>query len=218
MRNVILIGPQGSGKGTQSDLLSLKLHVPHVALGSQLRAEVAKKSALGQQVASVMASGGIVPDEIVNRIIAERLAHLDAANGAILDGFPRTLGQADELENIYRGLNRELTDVVYLRVSDEEAIRRLSGRRVCTDASCDTNYHLQFQPPRVADVCDKCGSPLKQREDDVPEAIMRRLAIYHDDTTPLIELYRGQGLLREVDGEKPIGEVATQILAAMKVQ
>lgn len=218
MHNLVMIGPQGSGKGTQSELLSLKLNIPQVTLGTLFRAEIGRKSDLGLEAQGYMDRGELVPGEVGSKIMLERLSKPDAMNGAILDGFPRTLDQADSLENISKTLSRPLTDVIYLRVSDDEAIRRLSGRRVCTNTGCEQNYHLQYNPPHKSpDHCDKCGSPIAQRTDDTPDAITKRLAIYHQETVPLIELYRGQGLLREVDGEKPIGEVQTQILTAMGV-
>jgi len=211
-----MIGPQGSGKGTQSDLLGLKFRIPRIGLGSLFRAEIAKASELGSQVQEYMDRGDIVPSELSDKVMAERLSKQDAINGAILDAYPRTLEQADALDNNFQSLNREITDVVYLRVSDEEAIRRLSGRRVCSNSACERNYHIQFDPPHGnPELCDKCGAKVIQRADDTPDAIKHRLSVYHMDTVPLIALYQGLGLLREVDGEKPISEVQASILKAM---
>lgn len=216
MRNVVMIGPQGSGKGTQSDLLARRLGIPRIGLGSLFRAEVAKGSELGAQAKGYMDRGEIVPSEIADKVMSGRLSESDAANGAILDAFPRTLEQADALENIFRSLGRELTDAIYLRISDEEAVRRLSGRRVCSNATCEHNYHLQFDPPRGnPEICDKCGAKVVQRADDVPDAIKRRLQIYHQETVPLIALYQGLNILREIDGGRPIDDVQAEICKAM---
>lgn len=216
MRNVVMIGPQGSGKGTQSELLALKLGVPHITTGTLFRGEIARGSELGKQLKTHMDRGELVPTEITDKVMADRLEMPDAANGAILDGFPRTLEQADTLDNIFATLNRPLTHVVYLNVTDEEALRRLTGRRVCQNNACETNYHVDFNPPKGSpDKCDKCGSAVLQRTDDTPDAIRHRLGIYHVDTVPLIALYQGLGLLREVDGSKPIGEVQQTIIAAL---
>jgi adenylate kinase len=215
MKNIVMIGPQGSGKGTQSELLALKLNIPHISLGTLFRAEVAKKSDIGQEVAGYMARGEIVPIDVANKVITGRLSMPDAGHGVILDGYPRTLEQADALENIFRQLDRPLTHVVYLNVADEEALNRLSGRRVCSNTSCEQNYHVTLNPPKKDPAkCDACGAALIQRPDDVPDAIRRRLEIYHSETTPLISLYKGQGVLHEIDGQRPIGEVQSSVRSA----
>lgn len=215
MNDIVLIGPQGSGKGTQSQRLSEKLSIPHIALGTLFRAEVQAGTDVGQEISAYITRGDIVPSAIANRVITERLSKGDASEGVILDGFPRTLEQADSLDNILSHLGRKLAHVIYLNVSDEEAMRRLSGRRVCQNTSCERNYHLEYHQPKVPDVCDNCGGPLMQRKDDNPEAIQRRLSIYHTETMPLISLYTGLGVLREIDGQRTIDEVHADILKAV---
>lgn len=216
MKNVVMIGPPGSGKGTQSDLLSLKLNILHISLGTLLRAEISKKSGLGKTLSSYIDKGEIVPIDIATAVITERLSRHDAGRGVILDGYPRTLAQAGALENIFKTLDRPLTHVIYLKVSDGEALRRLSGRRVCSNTSCELNYHLELNSPKKTHgKCDACGSDLAQRKDDVPDAIKRRLELYHSETAPLISLYRGRGLLREIDGQRPIGEVQNLVRSAI---
>lgn len=215
MNDIVLLGPQGSGKGTQSALLSEKVSMPHIALGTLFRAEVQLGTDVGQEITDYITRGDIVPSAIANRVITERLSKGDATNGVILDGFPRTLEQADSLDNILGHLGRKLAHVIYLNVSDEEAMRRLTGRRVCKNTSCERNYHLEYHPPKVPDVCDKCSGPLMQRKDDNPEAIAHRLSLYHSETMPLIALYNGLGLLREIDGQRTIDEVQADIRKAV---
>jgi adenylate kinase len=216
MLNILMIGPQGSGKGTQSDLLAPKLGIPHLSLGTLLRAEVAAKSELGLAAAAYMERGDIVPPEVANKIMADRLARPDAEKGVIFDGYPRTAEQADAFDAIMRSIGRSVTHVIYLNVSDELAVERISGRRVCTNTACERIYHVEALPPKGdPGHCDVCGSPIAQRSDDVPDAIRRRLQIYHKDTFPLIELYRQRGLLREMDAGRPIDEVQAAITAAV---
>jgi adenylate kinase len=212
MSDIVMIGPQGSGKGTQSSLLAQKLSMPHIALGTLFRAEVQSGTELGAEISSHIDRGDIVPSAIANRVIMERLSKGDASKGVILDGFPRTLEQADSLENILGQLGRTLSHVIYLNVSDEAALRRLAGRRVCKNTSCERNYHLEYNPPAVPETCDRCKGPLVQRKDDNPEAIKHRLSLYHSETMPLIALYKGLGLLREIEGQRTIDEVQTDIL------
>lgn len=216
MRNIVMIGPQGSGKGTQSELLSDKLGLPHITVGTLFRAEIRRGSELGRKMKDFMERGDLVPTEITDAIIQERLNRPDAANGAILDGFPRTLEQADALENILASLNRALTHVIHLDITHAEAHHRLSGRRVCQNVTCEQNYHLELNPPAAPGVCDKCGSVIAQRSDDTPDAIERRLHIYEIDTVPLIELYKGMGILRHIDSMRHIDEVHGDILTAIE--
>ena len=215
MNDIVLLGPQGSGKGTQSTLLAEKLSMPHIALGTLFRAEVQSGTDVGQEITGYITRGDIVPMAIANRVITERLSKGDATNGVILDGFPRTLEQADSLDNILGQLGRKLAHVIYLNVSDEEAMRRLTGRRVCKNTSCERNYHLEYHPPKVPDICDRCKGPLMQRKDDNPEAIKHRLSLYHSETMPLIALYTGLGLLREIDGQRTIDEVQADLIRAV---
>ncbi|HTM68567.1 MAG TPA: adenylate kinase [Candidatus Binatia bacterium] len=215
MNDIVMLGPQGSGKGTQSSALSEKLGLPHISLGTLFRTEVQDGTDIGREIKGYIERGDIVPAAIASSVITSRLSKGDAANGVILDGFPRTLEQADMLDNILGQLGRKLAHVIYLNVSDDEALKRLSGRRVCTNTACERNYHLEYHPPVKPGVCDRCGSPLAQRKDDTPEAIKHRLSLYHSETAPLIALYIGTGLLREIDGQRTIDAVQADILSAV---
>lgn len=215
MHDIVMIGPQGSGKGTQSTHLAQTLGMPHISLGTLFRAEVQAGTDVGQEITGYINRGDIVPSQIASAVLSQRLSKGDATNGVILDGFPRTLEQADMLDNILGPLGRKLAHVVYLNVSDDEAMKRLSGRRVCTNTSCERNYHLEYNPPKTPDVCDNCGGPLAQRKDDNPEAIKHRLELYHSETSPLIALYKGLGLLREIDGQRTIDAVQADIQKAV---
>lgn len=215
MNDIVLIGPQGSGKGTQSDLLAQKLGVPHISLGTLFRTEVQNGTDVGKKIEGYISRGDIVPSDIAAEVLTQRLTATDARNGVILDGYPRTLDQADMLENILAPLGRRLTRAIYLNVPDAEAIVRLEGRRVCTNTACEKNYHLQYHPPAKPDVCDACGAPLRQRADDKPDLIKHRLALYHSETVPLIELYKGLGVLQEIDAHRNIPEVHADIVKAV---
>lgn len=215
MHDIVMLGPQGSGKGTQSSLLSEKVGMPHISLGTLFRAEVEAGTDLGQELSAIISRGDLVPAALAEKVLTARLGQGDAGNGVILDGFPRTMEQADSLDNILGPLGRKLAHVIYLNVSDEEALKRLTGRRVCTNTSCERNYHVEYQPPKTPGVCDKCGSPLAQRKDDTPEAISHRLSLYHSETMPLIALYQGLGLLREIDGQRTIDAVQADIRKAV---
>ncbi|MEY4744670.1 MAG: hypothetical protein RL272_615 [Candidatus Parcubacteria bacterium] len=211
MNDIVMLGPQGSGKGTQSSLLSEKIGLPHISLGTLFRAEVEASTDIGRELAAIMARGDLVPAALAEKVLMGRLSQGDAENGVIIDGFPRTIEQADSLDNIMKQLDRKLAHVIYLNVSDDEAMKRLSGRRVCTNTSCERNYHVEYHPPQKPGVCDRCGSPLAQRKDDTPEAIRHRLSLYHSETMPLIALYDGLGLLREIDGQRTIDAVQADI-------
>lgn len=220
MHNIILLGIQGSGKGTQSDLISANLGIPTITLGRLLREEVSLGTGLGKTIAEYQSKGELVPTDIVDQVMRGRLGEEDVVNGVILDGFPRSAEQAQALDKIMGDLGRELTHVIHLKVSDEAALRRISGRRVCTNKKCETNYHIDFNPPKGdPNICDRCGSPVEQRKDDTPEAIKRRIEIYHKETEPLIDFYRnhekvhaGHVVFHEVDGEQPIGTVSGELL------
>jgi len=215
MHNIIMLGPQGSGKGTQAELLSARLGVSAISTGHLFRAEIEKQTGLGREIAKYVEAGELVPPMIVDQAVGERITEDDAKLGFILDGFPRSVEQAEALQKILEKEDRALSDVVYIRISDEEAMRRLSGRRVCSNKDCESTYHVEFNPPQKdAEKCDRCGNVLVQRDDDTPETIKHRLDVYHADTSPLIDFYRNQGLLREVDGERSIPEVEDAIVAA----
>jgi adenylate kinase len=216
MYNIVLFGVQGSGKGTQAERLSAALGIPTIATGNLFRAEIERGTGLGREVKGFLDRGDRVPSEITIQMMSQRLSEQDTNKGFIVDGYPRTVEQAESLERLEAHLGRTVTDVVFLDISDEEAVRRLSGRRVCSNKNCETSYHVEFHKPATPDICDRCGSALIQRKDDVPDAISRRLELYHRDTAPLVDFYRKRGTLREIDGAQPIVQVNQTILAALK--
>jgi adenylate kinase len=191
------MGMPGVGKGTQAALLKRSLGVIHVSTGDILREAVAAGSPLGRRVQAMLASGELVPDDVMGELVADRLARPDARKGFILDGFPRTREQVAILDRVLEGLKIALDGVFLLTAAEEEIVRRLSGRRVCP--GCSTVYHLESRPPRAAGVCDACGSALAQRPDDAEAVIRDRLRVYRDQTMPLLELYRSRHLVHAVD-------------------
>ncbi|MFA6603643.1 MAG: adenylate kinase [Patescibacteria group bacterium] len=218
MFNIIMIGPQGSGKGTQSEKMSEKLGIPTISLGKLFRAEIERNTGLGRDLAGYIERGELVPTDLVNQVMAERLTEEDTVGGFIVDGYPRTKDQAEALDELMTKINRQVTHVISLDIADDEAVRRLSGRRVCSNQDCELNYHIEFNPPKGSpDKCDRCGSPLIQRADDTPEVIRQRLSLYHHDTQPLIDFYSARGLVRRIDGTRPIAEVEAAIAAALGV-
>ncbi len=213
--NLVLLGGPGSGKGTQAENLCRVLSIPHISTGDLFRENIRNKTDLGQLAKSYMDRGELVPDDVTERMVASRLLQADAERGFVLDGFPRTVSQAEALEEIVRGFHRTVTGVIHLRVADEEIIQRLSGRRICR--KCQAPFHLLFKKPRRPDVCDHCGGPLYQRDDDKPETIQVRLRNYHRQTAPLIAYYRTAGLLTEVEGEGELKAIGAAMLAAARL-
>ena len=209
--NLILLGPPGSGKGTQGERLQEDLELPYYATGDILRAAVREGTEIGLQAKEYMDRGDLVPDEVSIGVIVERLSNPEASRGFILDGFPRTLPQAEALDAKLEEISRRLAAVILIDVPDEEIVRRLGGRRVCVAA--DHVYHVDFNPPEQEGVCDIDGSELVIRDDDAPETIRNRLATYHEKTAPLIDFYEGQALLDRVDGSRSPDEVAESIRA-----
>jgi len=202
---VAFLGPPGAGKGTQARDLAREWDVPHVATGDMLRDAAAAGTPLGREAKGYMDRGALVPDDVIIRMIAERLRRPDARQGFLLDGFPRTIAQAEGLERLLEDLGRPLERVVYFDVSEPELLRRLTGRRVCR--ACQTAFHLVSAPPTTAGVCDRCGGELYQREDDSEATVRNRLAVYARQTAPLLDWYRARGLLVSVPGEGPIAEI-----------
>ena len=211
--NLILLGPPGAGKGTQAERLREDFPLPYVATGDMLRANVKDETELGAQAKQYMDAGDLVPDELIIAMARDRLEQDDAQDGFLLDGFPRTTGQADALAEMLSGLGREVTAALLIDVPDAELVRRLAGRRVCAKAG--HNYHVEFDPPKREGVCDQDGSRLIQRDDDTPEVVENRLAVYHEKTQPLVDYYDGLGLLRRVDGTRPAEAVHDHIRAVI---
>jgi adenylate kinase len=215
MYNILMLGAQGSGKGTQAEKIAAKLGIPAISVGHLFRTEIDNGTGLGDTIQEYMNRGDRVPSSIVNQLMHGRLDEEDVVGGVILDGYPRTIHQMENLDKIFSVNGRALTHVIYINVSDEESLKRLSGRWICSNTQCEANYHETFNPPRVVGVCDKCGSPLVQRADDKPDAIRHRLELYHKDTQPLIDHYRERGILHEINGEQPIAKVEEDINSAL---
>ena len=211
--NLILLGPPGAGKGTQAERLVEDFDLPYYATGDILRAAVKEGSDLGKEAKGYMDKGDLVPDDLICRVIMERIDKPEAADGFLLDGFPRNLKQADVLANQLYKRNRHLTAALLIDVDDDEVVRRLSGRRVCVKSG--HNYHVEFDPPKNEGVCDQDGSRLIQRDDDKPETVKHRLEVYRDQTEPLVERYEDEGILRRFDGKRSQSEVHDHIRATL---
>jgi adenylate kinase len=217
--NLVLLGPPGSGKGTQGERLQEDFRLPYYATGDILRVAVRDETALGKAAKEYMERGDLVPDEVIIGVITEQIQQPEAADGFILDGFPRTTPQAEALDGQLEQVGRALTAALLIEVSDEEVVRRLGGRRTC--AKNGHVFHLEFDPPKQPDVCDIDGSRLLIRDDDRPGVIRNRLAQYHSKTEPLIGYYEQKGLLRRVDGAAAPDEVGDRIralLATLKIE
>jgi len=210
---LVLVGPPGAGKGTQAKFVARHFKIPQISTGEIFRANVASRTPLGIEARKYMDAGDLVPDEITIAMVRQRLVKEDAADGFLLDGFPRTLPQAEALGQILAELGVTLDAVLELRADDEEVVRRISGRRTCH--GCGRVWHVEFDRPQVEGVCDACGGSLFQRDDDQPETIRRRLEVYREQTAPLVDHYRDRGLLRTVTAVGPVDEVTQRAIAAL---
>ncbi|MEA2234950.1 MAG: adenylate kinase [Solirubrobacteraceae bacterium] len=211
--NLILLGPPGAGKGTQAERLTDDFKLPYIATGDILRRAVKDETELGKHAKAFMEEGKLVPDELITGIILEAIGSTEAEDGFVLDGFPRTVGQADSLAEGMKSMDRDLTAAILIDVPDEDVLRRMSGRRVSVKTG--RVYHVEFDPPKHEDRCDVDGSRLVQRDDDKPETVKKRLDVYHEQTEPLINYYEDQGLLRRFDGTRSPTEVHDHIRATI---
>lgn len=213
--NLILLGPPGAGKGTQAQFLSDEFGLAKLSTGDMLRACVASGSEMGKQLKEIMAAGQLVSDHIMIDLIRGRIKEADCANGFILDGFPRTTAQAEALDDMLASENAKMDFVIELKVDDQKLVQRIAGRFSCK--ACGAGYHDSFKQPKVAGVCDSCGSTeFSRRDDDKAETVGKRLVAYHEQTAPLLPYYRKKGVLTSVDGMADINEVTAQIHALMK--
>jgi adenylate kinase len=214
MRGIILLGAPGSGKGTQAKKLSASFSIPQISTGDILREAVKNGTEMGRQAKVFMDQGGLVPDEVVIGIVRDRLKAPDCEKGFILDGFPRTIPQAEALDRVVKELGKEISSVLSLDVDEEEILERLSGRRTC--AGCGAMYHVRFNPPKEGQRCDKCGNTLLQRDDDKEETIRARLGNYKKSTEPLIDYYRGSGKIRSVKATGDIDAIFANISSILQ--
>lgn len=212
--NLILLGAPGAGKGTQAKIIMDKYGIPQISTGDMLREAVAKGTELGKKAKEFMTQGKLVPDEIVIGIVKERLAQKDCEKGFILDGFPRTLAQAEALDKMLAEMGKKIDAVINVNVPEEEVVKRIVNRRTCKN--CGAIYHLIYNPPKKPGICDKCGGELYQRDDDKEETVRERYRVYKKNTEPLIDYYKKKGILYDVDGTKDIEGVKKEVLEILE--
>lgn len=206
---IIMLGAPGAGKGTQAAQIAEKYHIPHISTGDIFRANLKQGTPLGLKAKEYMDQGLLVPDDLTCDLVVDRIAQPDAANGYVLDGFPRTIPQAEALTKALEARGEKIDFAIDVEVPDENIVNRMSGRRAC--AKCGATYHIVFNPTKQEGVCDNCGGELILRDDDKPETVQKRLGVYHDQTQPLIDYYTAAGVLREVDGTQDIQKVFEDI-------
>lgn len=211
---IIMLGAPGAGKGTQAKLIAAKYGIPHISTGDIFRANIKEQTALGMEAKEYMDKGQLVPDELTVRILLDRVAKDDCKNGYVLDGFPRTIPQAEVLDSEVKKLGESVDFAINVDVPDENIVKRMSGRRACV--KCGSTYHIEHVPPKTEGICDTCGSELILRDDDKPETVLKRLGVYHDQTQPLIEYYDKQNILRTVDGVKDVNDIFDSIVAILE--
>jgi adenylate kinase len=213
MKYYILFGPPGAGKGTQATAMVEKYNLHHISTGALLRKEIAAGTELGLQAKALIENGCLVPDEVVEGMIESEFKTVTGVDGFLLDGFPRTIPQAEALEEVLKKLGTKIDYAVNIDVPDEAIVSRMSGRRACV--GCGATYHIVYNPPKTENVCDVCGQTLILRDDDKPETVKNRLAVYHEQTQPLIDYYKAEGVLREVDGTVDMNDVFKAIVQVL---
>lgn len=210
---IIMLGAPGAGKGTQAKMIAEKYSVPHISTGDIFRANIKNGTELGMEAKKYMNQGLLVPDELTVKILLDRVAQEDCQNGYVLDGFPRTIPQAEVLDKALNEINDKIDYAINVDVPDENIIRRMSGRRACL--TCGATYHIEHIPPKAEGICDACGKELVLRDDDKPETVKNRLDVYHKQTQPLIDFYQAKGILKEVDGTVDMKDVFAAIVAIL---
>lgn len=212
---IIMLGAPGAGKGTQAKKIADRLQIPHISTGDIFRANIKNGTELGKEAKSYMDAGNLVPDSLTLRLVMDRIAEEDCQNGYVFDGFPRTIPQAEALEEALQAIGQKIDFAVDIEVPDENIIRRMGGRRACL--ACGSTYHTVYAAPKQEGICDRCGGALTLRDDDQPETVKKRLDVYHEQTQPLIDFYQDRGCLARADGTKDVEEVFLQILKLIGV-
>ena len=210
----ILLGPPGAGKGTQAETIVNEFSIPHISTGDIFRKNIKEGTALGKKAMEYMDQGKLVPDDLTVELVKDRLLQDDCSNGFLLDGFPRTIYQADALEDALKSMGKALDYVINIMVRKELLVERAVGRRICKD--CGQTYHMSFNEPSKEGVCDNCGGVLLQRKDDTKETVENRINVYQEQTEPLIDYYTQKGIIVNIDGEKPIAQVGKDIIAELR--
>ena len=210
---IVMLGEPGDGKGTQAKMISEKYTIPHISTGDIFRANIKENTELGQKAKTYMDQGLLVPDELVVDLVVDRLAQDDAKKGYVLDGFPRTIPQAEALTEALANIGEKMDYAINVEVPDENIIDRMSGRRACV--ACGGTYHIKYNPTKTEGICDACGGDLILRDDDKPETVKQRLEVYHTQTQPLIDYYTKEGILKEVDGTQDLQKVFEDIVAIL---